>query len=46
MAALLLLAPREFVGHLAIGVEKLNYRIAFGIDPQHQPITALAVLYA
>lgn len=41
-----LLAPREFVGHLAIGVEKLNYRIAFGIDPQHQPITALVVLYA
>ena len=34
------------VGHLAIGVEKLNYRIAFGIDPQHQPITASVVLYA
>jgi hypothetical protein len=46
MTAVLLLVPREFVGHLAVGIEELNRRIASGINAQHQPIATLVVLYA
>jgi hypothetical protein len=41
MTAALLLFPREFVVHLAIGIEELNHRIAFGIDAQHHGTSAL-----